>query len=179
MGYPWQGYMARSSPARETRKAIDAIIDGEYPLPAVVPVGSLGGIPDTVTIGTARVPITGFTEEHAGPGFDGLLDKQAGTIEAPQTGLYRVMGSISGILNGGLEYAELIMFLRPSGLADTGPISAYPIQPSRTNWVAGSFNLTQHLNEGQTIQLQLDCNVDIQQGLMFMFASFEASYRGF
>ena len=165
--------MTRTSQGREVCKFMDGIVDGVYAVAS--PRGALRGIPDTVMISTTRVTVTGWPVEYAGAGFSGLLDGAAGTIEIPNDGLYRVMGSISGILTGGTALADLVMFLRPSGVADLGPIAAYPINPNRTNYVAGSFNFVESFTKGQKLSLQLDCSTNLNESLMFMFGDFEVS----
>ena len=171
MPLPWRSFMQQSPRFREIRSFMDQISDSPLPF------GALRGIPNSPVVSTTRAPITGFPTEVEGRGFAGMLDGTAGTIEVPETGEYQISGTLGGQMAGHTSNAEIVLFVRPSGRADLGPVTAYSLDANRSSFVGLPFFLFDHLTKGEIMSLQIDANANFNQTFFITYASFEIARR--
>ena len=171
MPFPWQSFMGTRQQDREIRSFFDQLSDSPLAF------GALRGAPTSPVISTTRVTVTGFPITAEGRGFAGMTDGAAGTIEVPETGDYQISGTLGGQMMGHTSNAEIVLFVRPSGRADLGPVTAYSLDANRASFVGLPFFLFDTLTKGETISLQLDANADFNQTFFITYASFEIARR--
>ena len=142
-----------------------------------LPFGALAGYTDWPVVSKTRVTVKNFTKSVETRRFEGKTDKEAGTIEVSEYGLYEVSGILGGQMTGFTDHSQIVLFVRPSGRADLGPVTAYSLPPSRTSFVGLSFSFLDTFNEGEQLSLQLDSPDDINQTFVISYASFQVARR--
>ena len=142
-----------------------------------LPFGALAGFPDFPTVSTTRAPVLNYSKSFEARGFEGKTNQTAGTIEVAESGLYQVWGVLGGQMTGFTSQTEIVLFVRPSGRVDLGPVTAYSLPPNRVSFVGMPFSFLEEFSAGEQISLQLDSPDDINQVFVITFANFQVARR--
>lgn len=136
---------------------------------------TLRGTPPAVTVSTTRVVITGWPTVEEGPNFQDKANGTTGQITIPRGGIYNVIGTIVGLLNGGTQNEDVLLFLRSSIQGDR-PISSYLLVPTRTSWLSWGWAFATAFTENEVLSLAVDATANLGN-LTFWPTNFTVEYK--
>lgn len=159
------------------RKLAEAIRQHrENPWIHVNSAATLRGTPPAITVGTTRVVITGWPTVEESINFAGKANGTTGQITIPRNGIYNVIGTIVGLLPGGTQNEDVLLFLRSSTLGDR-PISSYLLAPTRTSWLSWSWAFASAFSENEILSLAVDATANLGNTLTFWPTNFTVEYK--